>query len=323
MQKVAVVGLGSIAARHRKNLKYLLPATTVFAVSSSGRLVPEKVSDCDYLVSSIEELVKVGPDMVIIASPSPYHALHVIPFINAGIPALIEKPLAASIADAELIKKSQARNNTPVAVGYCLRYLSSATKIKRLLEQQYIGEIYNSFIQVGQYLPDWREKSYTDSVTANIHLGGGALLELSHELDYAHWLLGGLQVEHVILRSSKELRLEVEDMADITLTGHKGMVCHIHLDLLQRAPKRQCCLIGSKGSLDWDLIKNKITFTGSKGAEVLYSEPNWDKNNMYVDLLSDFFLYAQRKKNRAIGLVDARKTLELIESIKLIAKRVK
>ncbi len=322
MKKVAVIGLGNIATRHRRNLKHLFPDVFLYAMSASGRIPAGLVSDSDEIVASLNELIQQKPEMVIVASPAPFHASHAIPLIEAGIPTLIEKPVTVTTQDSECLQKAIESNSTPVAVGYCLRYLSSSIKMKILLEENVIGDIYNSFIQIGQYLPDWRpSKHYQDSVSANKHLGGGALLELSHELDYAQWLFGDLHVEHAILRSSKELDLEVEDMADITLTNGQGMVCNIHLDFLQRSAHRICSFIGSKGRLDWDLIKNKITFTDSKDTRTLYSAPTWNKNRMYIAMLEDFVRMIIGQSHQCIELGAAAKTIQLIENIKKKANR--
>ena len=320
MKSVAVIGLGNIATRHRKNLKQLFPAVTLYAMSASGRAIEQRVSNCDQVVANIEDLIKHSPEMVIVASPAPLHAKHAVALIRAGIPTLIEKPVTATVKDAVDLQTIQAATATPVMVGYCLRYLSSGIEMKRLLQQQVVGDVYNIFIQVGQYLPDWRPNTnYENTVSANKHLGGGALLELSHELDYAQWLLGDLQLEYSILRSSKELGLDVEDMADIILTTGQGAVCNIHLDMLQRSPQRSCSIIGTKGRLDWDLIKNTISFSGVNGNEVLYSEPGLDKNTMYINMLIDFVAKIQGNANQCIELAAAGRTVALIEAIKLTA----
>lgn len=322
MKKIAVIGLGNISERHRSNLRRIFPVAKIYSMSASGRNPSSSVSNCDVLITNIETLVKENVDMAIVASPATYHAEHSIPLIKAGIPILIEKPLAASIEDAERILKISRSYITPVAVGYCLRYLPSAQRVKVIIEAQEIGELYNVLIDVGQYLPDWRPtKNYQESVSARVELGGGALLELSHELDYAQWILGTLYPKNSILRSSEELSLEVEDLADICAISHNGTVVNIHLDFLQRHTHRKCSFIGSKGRMEWDLIKNEICLFDKEGMRVLYSDSNWDKNQMYINMLNDFVNKIESKKNSCIDLENAVNTVKLIDCIKSITNQ--
>ncbi len=317
MERVAVVGLGNIATRHRRNLKCLFPKVQLYAMSASGRIPQEAISDADYLVSSIHMLIEKRVQFVIVASPSPFHALHSIPLIESGIPVLIEKPVTASLNDVKMLQSISAQYQTPVAVGYCLRYLSSALEMKRLLSSGKIGNLYHASVEIGQYLSDWRpNKDYRDSVSAKVSLGGGALLELSHELDYTQWLLGELTLEHAILRQTKELALEVEDSADMLFSNSKQAIIHMHLDFLQRKAHRQCRFVGSKGALEWDLIDNEIRFVSPQGMQVLYSEPKWDKNQMYTAMLADFVAKIHQEPNQCVSLGEAAQSVELIEEIK-------
>ncbi|EGR1560558.1 gfo/Idh/MocA family oxidoreductase [Vibrio alginolyticus] len=316
MKCVAVIGLGNIATRHRKNLKQLFPNSKLVAMSASGRIPQEAVSDCDVVVGEVNELITHEVELAVVASPAPFHAKHALPLIEANIPVLIEKPLSVSVADSELVQQAADKQGTPVAMGYCLRYLSSAIAFKKLLGQQAVGHIYNVNVEVGQYLPDWRpNKDYRSSVSANAELGGGALLELSHELDYVQWLFGSLDVQHAILRSGNELSLDVEDCADIVAVCQSAVV-NIHLDFLQRKPFRKCRVIGSLGTLEWDLIRNEITLASAKGDEVLYSEPDWDKNQMYLNMLTDFISKIGGREHSCIDVAEAKQSVELIQQIR-------
>ncbi len=317
MKKVAVIGLGNIATRHRHNLKLLFPKVELLAMSASGRIPQEDINECDGIATSIDELIQAQVELVIVASPAPFHAQHSIPFIEAGIPTLIEKPVSTSVEDAEAINRAIELHQTPVSIGYCLRYLPSAQKLKALLEQGIIGTLYNAHIEIGQYLPDWRpNKNYRDSVSAQKRLGGGALFELSHELDYAQWLLGPLQVKHAILRTSEVLALDVEDMADIIALTDLGAVATIHLDFLQRKAHRKCSFVGSEGRIDWDLILNELTLITATETSVLYREPKWDKNQMYLAMIEDFVQMIEKNKHTCINFTEAIRTVSLIEEIK-------
>lgn len=320
MNNLAVIGLGSISKRHRANLRKLYPEAKIFAVSASGRQPGEFVENADECLLSVDELMLHNIDMAIVASPATYHAEHAIPLLRAGIPLLIEKPLAACEEDAELIAKAANDTKTPIAVGYCLRYLSSCQKLVEILEENIIGDIYNVFVEIGQYLPDWRfGRNYRDTVSASKKLGGGALLELSHELDYVQWLFGPLQPHSAILRASKELGLEVEDSADILAVNQKGTVFSVHLDFLQRKPQRFCRIIGCKGSVEWNLLANQIKIITCDHERVVFDESDLDRNQMYLNMLEDFSRKVSGLKNQCITVREAKQTVSLIEEIKKIA----
>ncbi len=316
MKNVAVIGLGNIANRHRRNLRMLFPKAKIFAMSSSGRRVSEAIPDCDEVVVDIEQLLS-QVDMVVIASPAPFHAQHALPFIKAGIPVLIEKPVVASLKDIEKLEEACKIYQTPIAVGYCLRYLPSVQVLRQVLEQQIIGKILNVRVSIGQYLPDWRAtKDYKDSVSASKALGGGALLELSHEFDYTRWLLGTLHIQHAIVRNSATLDIDVEDLVDVVATTDENAVVHIHLDFLQRKAYRTCDFVGTQGRLEWNLITNELLLHNASGTEIIYHDEKYDRNKMYLDMLTDFMRLISGQSNNCISLDDAAATVMLVEKIK-------
>jgi len=316
MKAAAVIGLGNIADRHRRNLKTLYPGIKVYAMSASGRKVQDVIDNCDQVVNALPELLN-AVDMAIIASPATLHAEHAIPFIKAGVPVLIEKPVTVSVSDAEALLDAATRFNTVVAVGYCLRYLPSALSVKKLLEEKKAGTIYNAFVEIGQYLPDWRaSKNYKDSVSASKALGGGALLELSHEFDYTRWLFGELDVLHASVRNCGVLDIDAEEIADILTVSKENVIINIHLDFLQRKAFRKCNILGMDGRIEWDLINNQVKIIYKSDECVVYNEPQFDKNKMYLNMLKDFENYMHGRDNECITLTDAIKTLALINKIK-------
>ncbi|TVP10130.1 Gfo/Idh/MocA family protein [Shewanella sp. KCT] len=321
MNILAVIGFGNIARRHRQNLKLLFPKASIIAVSASGRVVNEPVEFADLVLSDMTKLIDSKPELVIIASPSPFHEAHASALIKNKIPVLIEKPLASEPESADRIISLTQQYSSQIAIGYCLRYLSSAIVIKQLISENFIGEIYNCSATVGQYLPDWRpNKHYTESVSAQKSLGGGALLELSHELDYLHWLLGPLELNYAQLRSTNELALDVEEIADLILTTQRGTVCYIHMDFIQKQAQRECAFIGAKGRLHWNLITNTITHHNHEGTQILYSQPKWDKNQMYLNMVTEFISRIQNNECSYSALEEAHKTIALVAKIKQKAK---
>lgn len=326
MKTVAVVGLGSIAKRHIANLRDMHPNSRIYAVSATGsnKELPENAD----AILNLDELIGHQPDYVIVASPAPYHIEIAKKLLAHDIAVLIEKPLAHSVesCDALLLFCSEKKRTT-VAVGYCLRFLPSARVVKDFLNQGLLGTLYNVHASVGQYLPSWRaDKNYKDSVSANKALGGGVLLELSHELDYLQWLLGNLSLQHSWLRTTDELGLDVEDIANLVLISDENVYISLHLDFIQKSPHRYCEFIGHNGRLLWDLVGNSVTFFHATGKTDLYSKPKYDKNKMYIKMLSEFERIL-KKTSTSVESIDstasiesATKIVKLIEEAKRSSK---
>ena len=112
MSVYAVVGMGSIAKRHLKNLKFLYPNARIYVVSSSGKNVdlPEGAS----AVVSLSELIALKPNYVVLASPAPYHIETAKLLLENQISVLIEKPLTAKFSDAaEFLNFYESKNYPP------------------------------------------------------------------------------------------------------------------------------------------------------------------------------------------------------------------
>lgn len=316
MDKVAVIGLGSIAERHRKNLRLLFPNAEILSMSASGRYVPDPPENADSLLLTIDELINEKPNLVIDASPSSKHCYYSGKIIDSSIDCLIEKPVASTLSQCESLLLSDARSSSQITVGYCLRYLTSTNRMKSYIDEECFGRIHSIYISTGQYLPDWRpNKNYLDSVSSKKELGGGVLLELSHEIDLLMYLFGRVRPKYANLKSSEELSLTVEDIADVVFETENGDSIFLHLDFLQRSSQREFIFITEKGRVIWDLLKNSIECFSHKGRKVLFDDPYFDKNQMYILMLKDC---VQGGSNRTCSLQEAVKVVEVIDKVKAI-----
>lgn len=315
-RKALVVGSGSIARRHLTNLRWLLPDAEVGCVSASGRPLTDGETIATAQMQSMAAAVAWAPDLAVVASPSPLHLDHACLLLDAGIPVLIEKPLSDSLERVRDALPLLARHHQCIEIAYNLRFLSSARRMKTLIDEACVGRILSLRIEAGQYLPDWRPQAdYRRQVSANRSLGGGVLLELSHELDYVNWLFGRFDRVFCITANSGQLEVDVEDNADILLS-RDGLTAQIHLDFLQRRASRSCKVIGSTGTLYWDLIANRITLDSPSGEELLFSDPTVNRNDMYVDQLRGFIEVAAGLAPPRITLDDGLAVLSMIEAMR-------
>tara|TARA_R110000851_G_scaffold135045_1_gene270426 strand:- start:14033 stop:15028 length:996 start_codon:yes stop_codon:yes gene_type:complete len=317
MRQALVIGSGSIAKRHIRNLRELYPDAEVVCVSASGRHIVASDVGATSAADTIEAAVLNKPDIAVVASPANFHLAHAETILKASIPVLIEKPLCVEYSD--LWRFPVDRMKGKVAVGYNLRFMPAAEVVKDLVDSGSLGRISTVFCEVGQYLPDWRpDADYRKGVSAQKKLGGGALLELSHELDYLNWIFGSFSEVSAVMGSSGLLDIDVEDTVDAMLTGQGGTIFHLHLDFLQRCASRSFKAVGENGTLTWNLLSNEVTFHKSGATmEVLLSDSGYDRNEMYVEQLRAFVAYAEGGSEFSSTLESSIEVMRLVDAIRL------
>jgi predicted dehydrogenase len=316
-----VIGSGSIARRHIANLKKLYPDSVIACISASGRyLQPDEVG-ADVTYQEIKDTTQISFQYAIVASPSPFHLEHATELLNRGIPVLIEKPLSNCLSNFHAYREHLIKNQKIIGVAYNLRYLTSAVYLKKLLNQNILGTIYSVLIDVGQYLPDWRPASdYRNNVSAQKKLGGGVLLELSHEIDYLTWLFGPFDNAFCNIRLTGALEIDVEDRVAAILSINNGLIAQLNMDFLQRAPTRVCKIVGESGTLVWNILKNTIELKTSKEQqETIFSDPEYDYNTMYLDQLSNFSKVGAGGKPE-VALEQGLYVLQVIEALRRSAE---
>jgi len=296
MTKILCISLGSIGKRHLRNARNLLPDAeiAVWRQHTSDTKIPENANK---MLASFEEALAFAPDAVLISSPASEHVANASAFAERHIPLFIEKPLAArSDALKNLVQLCNASRGFTM-VGYVLRFLPALHTIKKLITDGTLGEVYTARIEVGQYLPDWRPDSdYREGVSAQEKLGGGVLLELSHEIDYCTWLFGFPESVQCSRARLSPLDIDVEDSAHIIMEYPDKRIA-VQLDFLQRNANMAMQIVGSKGTLHADLINETLTLTSpefSKG-KPLECEKLPSGNDIYLRQFDFFFAKALKE----------------------------
>ncbi|MDF1622645.1 MAG: Gfo/Idh/MocA family oxidoreductase [Pseudohongiella nitratireducens] len=317
MKRAVVVGSGSIAKRHIGNLRHLYPNAEVICVSSSGRQLSAREVGATSVADSLDLAVAGEPDIAIVASPANFHLAHAQIILNSNVPVLIEKPLCVTLSS--LSHFTFDKSKCKLAVGYNLRFMPAAKIVKNFIDSGELGRISTVFSEVGQYLPDWRPGAdYRKGVSGQRKFGGGALLELSHELDYLNWFFGSFAKVSAVMSSSRNLDIDVEDSVDALLINKHGTVVHLHLDFLQRSPSRSLKVVGEKGTLIWNLLKNDVVMLRSSlEEELVYSNQIYDKNEMYIEQLRAFVAFASGNGVFDSTLDSSIEVMRMIESIRL------
>ena len=262
ISRILIVGLGSIGKRHLRLARELLPNADVRVLRHQAcDSVPEHANGC---FSSLEDAIAFAPQLAVIASPATFHVDSAQSLACAGVHLLVEKPLSAALDGIPQLLETCREQKTVLLMGYNLRFLPSLRQFKDLLKGDLIGSVLSVRCEIGQYLPSWRpDADYRQGVSARRELGGGALLELSHELDYLRWIFG--EVEWVKANVSRQsgLEIDVEDTAHLilgfaSLPNTRQLIGSVNLDFVRHDTTRLCTAIGENGSLRWNGLTGTV-----------------------------------------------------------------
>ena len=258
--RVLIAGLGSIGRRHLRLLRHHWPAMEI-GVLRSG-LGPEcsELQLADRFFVDLDSALDWQPRAAVIASPAPFHLKQALPLAKSRIPLLIEKPIGTG---DELPHGWQELRSLalglPILVAYVLRHDPCAFFVKHQLENQRLGELVEVDFYCGSWLPSWRPGlDYRTSVSASRELGGGVLLELSHEIDLAQYLLGDLKLSAAVLTNTGLLDLNVEDQAFIMCHNSSNSAVTIRLNFCTQPTKRAVTFRGSKGEMKWNIVDSNV-----------------------------------------------------------------
>jgi predicted dehydrogenase len=209
-----------------------------------------------------------------------------------------------------------------VQVGYNLRFNPGIKALKRLLDEGAAGQILWARAEVAQYLPDWRPwQDYRQSYTARRELGGGIILDASHEIDYMLWLLGRPCELTCMAGQVGGLEVNVEDCATILLRLASGAQVDIHMDFVQRTASRSCVLAGDRARLEWDYARNQLRILRAERPDETI-EYEFESNQMYLAEVEDFFSRVHHREVANHSLREAELTLQVaLAALKSAAER--
>ena len=316
INNIGIIGLGSIGQRHLRLVKELQPKLNIVAVRSGVGKKVEEEKLLNAVVHSLEEAIDYGIEAAIIATPAVHHVQQAIELMEKGVHVLIEKPLSHSLNNINELLKAQKKSKVVGLVGYCLRYNLGALKFNEMLINKKIGQILHVQVDCGSYLPDWRKgQDYRQSVSAKAELGGGVLLELSHELDYIRWFFGEMKSVSAKIQNSGTLDINVEDSVDMIFASEQGYSVSVHLDFNSGNTRRKCVARCSNGDLIWDAVANKVIWHPAGGTKENETYQN-DGDYIYRQQLKHFFNCIENEKLPSVSIHDGIAVLNMIESAK-------
>lgn len=280
--KVLLIGFGSIGRRHFEVLKSFSEVSDIHIVTKQG-LIGEKT------FSSLGEVPEIkGYDYYLIASETSKHFEH-LSWLNArvkGKKIFCEKPLFEKCYPFKDV-------NNEVFIGYVLRFHPLLQKLKSLVKEH---SVLNMNVACGSYLPNWRVNiDYKDSYSAKKNLGGGVLLDLSHELDYTNWVVGELVNIKSFQTKISNLEIDSDDLVSMVATTKKGVVVNLSIDYFSKLAHRKILLNTDEFTLELDLITNKLVQTFISEEKQVYELASLERNDLFKKMHNEIMFSDEKR----------------------------
>jgi predicted dehydrogenase len=215
---IAVIGAGLIGRKHLG----VLQSDPAFDIPGIADPAPQaeayaREHGIPYFKDVESLLDKAKPEGVVIANPNAMHRETALACIARGIPAIVEKPVADTVADAMVIVAAAAKAKVPMLTGHHRRHNPIMQGARDLVKSGALGTI---VAVTGSWLHRKPEDYY--DVTWRREAGGGPILiNAIHDIDCLRMVVG--EIVSVQAQTSNAARgFAVEDTAAAVLRFANG-----------------------------------------------------------------------------------------------------
>ena len=319
INNIIIVGYGNIAKRHENLLNKILPNAKIKFFRRKKNV---KIKKSYKFLFTINDVKNFLPDLIVIANPSSHHITVGNRFIQFKVPFFIEKPISNNFNDAKKFLDICSKKGIKVFVGYNLIFSKSLQILKKLITQKKLGKINLINVETGYNIKLWRKNiNYKNTASSQKKLGGGVLLELSHEINYLQWLFGNIKKIDAFYTKLSSLNIDVEDYANLRIFFEKKkyskkLFANVGLDFFRKEKKRTLLIIGEKTTLRWDGVLGKVDIYDVKQLKWknIYTNVK-DLDNSYIHQWYYFFNLL-KNNSKITSSNDALKTLLIIKKIR-------
>ena len=239
--RVGLVGAGSMGANHAR----------VVTASSRARLTAVVDADADRAraltdgtraraSTALEDVL--GCDAVVVASSTESHPEVAATLLDAGIPVLVEKPLAADIADVERMIKASDALDVPLMCGFVERFNPVVTPVREMIES------------APTHIVGVRHSPHTPRATTSVVHD-----LLIHDIDLAMHVSGDYRAAIVSACTWNPVGSATNEIADCTLRFADGRVATLSASRASQRKIRTLQIATEDALYEVDLLRQDLS----------------------------------------------------------------
>ena len=243
--RAGLIGLGMMGRHHARNLRSIDGVDLVAVADAAGD--PHGLAGDLSVLPDVDALLEQGLDYVVVAAPTMYHEEIGLKLAEAGVHALIEKPLAKTVDGARALARAFADKGLVGAVGHIERYNPALQSLRKRLAAGDLGDLYQVCT---------RRQGPFPARIADV----GVIKDLaSHDIDLTAWVTQR-KYELVAARTMFKAGREYEDMVSATCQLEGGLMSNHLVNWLTPTKERLTVVTGEKGMYVADTLTADLTF---------------------------------------------------------------
>lgn len=322
---VGILGCGMIAEYHAKAILELPALSLVGAFDvreESRRTFCQTYGGTPF--SSAEALMESpSVDVICICLPSGFHFSYAMECIRRQKHIIIEKPMAFTEAEADLLIQAAEERGVQVAVISQLRYTDAVSHLKTAVEQAFFGKIVmaNLFMQYYRSPEYYRSSNWKGTLKMD---GGGALMNQGvHGIDLLQYLMGPLRSVQAL---SKTLchSIEAEDTLSALVEFETGAIGTIQAttSIYPGFPRRlEICGTDGSATLCEDAIQSchfrdpSLSLPCSQPKFDTGGRPDGMDHQLHKKQIADFVSALQNHRPPFVDAYEGKKSIRIIDAI--------
>ena len=243
--RAGLIGLGMMGRNHARVLASLDGVELVGVADPAGDA--HGVAAWATVVPNLEDLLTMGIDYAMVATPTQFHLQTALALADAGVHALIEKPVTVDVASAHRIADAFAAAGLVGAVGHIERYNPALQQARTRIAHGDLGEIYQ--------ITTRRQGPFPGRI-ADV----GVILDLAtHDIDLTAWV-AQQQYASVSARTAHRSGRPHEDLVAVTGELADGTVTNHLVNWLSPVKERVTMITGDRGAFVADTLTADLTY---------------------------------------------------------------
>ena len=196
-------------------------------------------------VKTVEELIALKIDLLVVATANIVHAKEAIAGLRAGVPVVVDKPMALNLEQTENIIRVAEETGVPVTTYFSRRWDSDALTVKRVIKEGLLGDIIRMDSRFERFRPEANPHSWRETTPESE--GGGLVLDLQpHLVSLALDWFGPAELKFSSVRA---IRGGADDDSVLVLKHENGIDSYLSASAVQGSPGPRLRISGTKGSL--------------------------------------------------------------------------